>query len=257
MLLNAAIMEQPPALRAAFSPMRDSGREADPANSFEASRDRILITLRALNLMLMAFFVVLNSTATLDSTRSAEVARSMPANAAANTIAIENQSPVAPVVAATRGNSARIEASAALRAAVADVFAAILPAGAGITTTEDDGRVDVDVPQSFLSSFVDAGAGLPSAVLDGLAHVMSNPPAGYHTELLINGQGSGDANPLARLAQDLVSRGVISTALSVGMIAKTAGTQSGGLRFTFLLLEPGEDDTARLATPPGLAGRGR
>ena len=43
--------------------------------SLEANRDRILLTLVALDLMLMAFFVVMNSTATFDGKRSAEVAR--------------------------------------------------------------------------------------------------------------------------------------------------------------------------------------
>jgi hypothetical protein len=140
------------------------------------------------------------------------------------------------------GTAVRIAAAAELRAAVAEVFESFLPAGAAAAADAEDGRVDVDMPADA------AGADeLPPAVIAGLAHVMENAPAGYRTELVIQTREEPAANlaRLARLAQDLVGRGVPAAALSVGT---TTGRSSPGLHFTFLLLEPGEESrAARLA----------
>ena len=216
-------------------------RVQNPEHSFEASRDRILITLLALDLMLMAFFVVMNSVATVDAQRTAK--------AAAGMTAVEGAAPAAtPVSAATLapgpGTTARVAASAELRAAVADVFANFLPAGSEPVAAADDGRIDVDMPPV-------SGDDLPEAVRAGLAQVMENPPPGYRTELVI--RASRDTAParLAHMAQGLVDRGVTANALSVGTLTQgssAAGSSAAGssaaVRFTFLLLEPGEESRA-------------
>ena len=210
----------------------------NPEHSFEASRDRILITLLALDLMLMAFFVVMNSAATFDAKRGAEAASSM--QAAPSSVA-----PAAPADADARGalglgTNPRFAASAELRAAVADVFANFLPAGTGPVASADDGRIDVDMPGDLA-----AGDELPEALRAGVAHVMENPPPGYRTELVIRAPEEQDLAGLAHLAQDLVSHGVAAGALSVGMLTKdSTDSARHALRFTFLLLEPGEGSRA-------------
>lgn len=193
----------------------------NPAHGFEANRDRILITLLALDLMLMAFFVVMNSAASFDAKRGAQVASSLaPAEIKTETL--------------VTGTAARVAASAQLRAAVTDVFDAFLPQGASASADADDGRVEVDMP----GAFADTGT-LPPDVIAGLARVMDNPPPGYRTELLIRAQE--DPAKLARMAYALAAGGVARDALSVGMLS--AG-QQGPLHFTFLLLEPGEETRA-------------
>ena len=218
--LSAATTTAPGLVPKALSPFPCAPE--NPENSFEANRERILITLLALDLMLMAFFVVMNSTATFDATRGAEVASSL---------AGPKEEPKAETLVS--GTAPRVAASAQLRAAVTDVFDAFLPAGADISPDADDGRVDVDMPGAL-----DANA-LPKAVISGLARVVDNPPSGYRTELLIRAQE--DPAKLARMAQDLTTGGVPAGALSIGMPTKG---QQDRLRFTFLLLAPGEETRA-------------
>ena len=223
--------ERSPALALAPFP-----RAFDSGQSFEANRDRILITLLALDLMLMAFFVVLNSAATFDSTRGAEVARSMPTAPTPSNATPEENAPL-PADAAGVGTTVRVAAAAELRAAVVDVFENFLPAGTGASADPDNGRVDVDLPAEYVRADE-----LPPAVVAGLARVMENPPAGYRTELVVRAREEpGGFTRLAGLARDLVGHGVAANALSVGM---QAGASSPGLRFTFLLLEPGEESRA-------------
>ncbi|MBX7201386.1 MAG: hypothetical protein K1X51_18625 [Rhodospirillaceae bacterium] len=201
----------------------------NPEHSFEANRERVLITLLALDLMLMAFFVVMNTAASFDAKRTAAVASSLaPAQIPAGIPAeIKTAAPVS-------GTAARAAASAQLRAAVTDVFDAFLPPGVSVSADADDGRVDLDVPGALVET--DA---LPPAVVAGLARVMDNPPPGYRTELLIRAQE--DPAKLARMAQDLSAGGIARDALSVGMLSTG---QPAPVRFTFLLLQPGEETRA-------------
>ncbi|MHB1205221.1 MAG: hypothetical protein ACYCZX_06615 [Rhodospirillaceae bacterium] len=216
-------------------------RASDSGQGFEANRDRILLTLLALDLMLMAFFVVMNSTATFDDKRGAEIASSMPAAPPSVNSTPEEKTPAptdaAGVATPGMGINVRVAAAAELRAAVVDVFDSFLPAGTGAAADSDNGRVDVDLPAQYVRADE-----LPPAVVAGLAHVMENPPAGYRTELVVRAQEEpGGFTHLAHLARDLVGRGVAANALSVGMLT---GTSSPGLHFTFLLLEPGEESRA-------------
>lgn len=202
----------------------------DPEHSFEANRERILITLLALDLMLMAFFVVMNSAATFDAKRGAAAANSL-----APASKINAEAALAPKTETLiTGTAARVAASAQLRAAVTDVFDAFLPQGASAVADADDGRVDVDMPAAFNGT--DA---LPHDVIAGLARVMDNPPSGYRTELVIRAQE--DPAKLARMAHELAAGGIARDALSVGMVSTG---QQGPLRFTFLLLEPGMETRA-------------
>ena len=77
---------------------------------FAASRDRILLTLLALNLMLMAFFVVLNSAAKIDHRKASVATQSLQAASA----------PVVPQERARTDAVPRSEAVDDLRMRVAD-----------------------------------------------------------------------------------------------------------------------------------------
>ena len=201
------------------------------AYDYAASRDRVLFTLLALDLMLMAFFVVLNASATFDAKRSSVVARSFQSKAA----------PAQENAPAPGGEATRANAAAALRAAVADVFAPYL-SGDGAVSVSDD-RVDVDVPATLAAS-VDE---LP-ALLGGLARIVTD--ATDRVELVVRLQASPDdaeaRETLAAIADGIVVRGVSPSALSVGTIAGSSGA-AARLRFTFFLLNPGDTALAHLA----------
>jgi hypothetical protein len=212
--------------------------EAAPAGEVSrhaASRDRVLFTLLALDLMLMAFFVVLNASATFDRTRGAAVARTFQPRAV--------PSDAAPVAA--DDDPVRAGDVAMLRAAVAEVFAPFIAAG-GVMTNADD-RVEVDVA----ATVVDGGDQLP-ALLDGLAHIMADPTGSLHTQLIVRMQApTGDPLMHARvagLANAIVARGVQPTALAIGTIAGAAG-EPARLRFTFFVLAANASAVARVAAP--------
>lgn len=86
----------------------------------ESAGDRILLTLLALGLMLLAFFVVLTTAGTLDQRRIREVAKSVQINFQR----AENNTGTSLVPG--EGASAARAGVAALRAAVANIFAGVI-----------------------------------------------------------------------------------------------------------------------------------
>lgn len=208
--------------------------------SFEAARDRVLLTLLALNLMLLAFFVVLNSSASFDKARLKAVSESL----LSSTVRNER--------AAAAENSQRV-VFATLRTAVADAFAAFLPANQIPVEHPNTDRVEVDVPaDAFFES--DMSPEL-RGVLDRVAAIVAVPPTGYTAELYIRGSsGDGAENNLAALAQGLVRRGVAPTQLSIGFL--NPGEASAPiLRFTFLLLDADDTGIARVLSAAKGAAR--
>jgi hypothetical protein len=196
----------------AFPQLND--RAVDQAR-FAASRDRILLTLLALNLMLVAFFVVLNSAAKIDHRKASVATQSLQASIA--------PAP-APATSATDARVSRSDAVDDVRNRVAAVFAPFIADASAVHASED--RIDVDVPPATLSQ----------DVLSGIARVVAAPPAGYRVELLVQGARTDD-DTLAALAAALVGEGSDPSALAIG----TRSADVAGLRFTFLLLDPGAD----------------
>ena len=124
---------------------------------FAASRDRILLTLLALNLMLMAFFVVLTSVAKIDHRKVSAATQSM-------------QTSVAPVTDARPRTDAipRSEAVDDLRTRIADVFAP--PVGYRVELLVQGARVDDDTLAALASALVKQGvapAGLAIGARNG------------------------------------------------------------------------------------------
>lgn len=211
---------------------------ADGAALPEEGSDKILITLLALNLILLAFFVVLNASSSFDAERVRAVAAS-----ARTSLFFDFDEREKAEALSYRG------ALSSFRDSISDQFAAILSPdqGAaivpGIRMASD--RVEVDVPATiFFQS--DGTLYVPLPTLDGLATVMGTPPAGYRAELAIRSSVSSTQHEtmfarLAVLADALVARGVSATVMSAGLVSEvSAGTETVArvptLRFSFFLL---------------------
>ena len=206
--------------------------------------DRFLITLLALNLILLAFFVVLNAASSFDTERVRAVAASARA-----TIFSSFEERERAEALSYRG------ALSGFRDSVADQFASVLPAiqaGSDAPTVRaGSDRVEVDVPATiFFKS--DGTLYDPLPTLDGLAAVVGTPPEGYRAELAIRGTANtlmaeDMVGRIAVLADTLVSRGIPATALSAGLLSNTntsqsASTNSPTLRFSFFLQSTEDDD---------------
>ncbi|MBY0511887.1 MAG: hypothetical protein K2P94_17260 [Rhodospirillaceae bacterium] len=213
-----------------------------------------MLTLLALGLMLLAFFVVLTSTASFDQRRMREVVMSV-------------QSTFVPAREEIKDKPAVIDdgvlraAVGALRAAVSEIFVGILPVdnSAPSKTAMTPDRVEIDVPMEIF--FADHEAVLyPLPILEKLVALVNAPPAGYRMELVVRSAGETTAAALeqariAALADGLVRRGLPLAALSVGVLQDAAGanTRERALRFTFLLLET-DDDLAAVRMMSGGKG---
>jgi hypothetical protein len=220
----------------------------------ESAGDRILLTLLALGLMLLAFFVVLTTAGKLDERRIRDVAKSVQMSferASENTGTSRVPS---------EGAASQRAGVAALRAAVANIFADVINSDQTIatdtTSRPNADRVEVDVP---LALFFDGqGALNPLPLLDRIVAVMGVAPPGYRMELfaratVARGEMAHVQTQLAQLADGLVQRGLGPTMLSVG--AQQAGEIGPGyigtLRFSFLMLESGDESaTARMMGVP-------
>src|SRR6185312_15711106 len=139
-----------------------SGSAAQDQARFAASRDRILLTLLALNLMLVAFFVVLNSAAKINHRRADAASQSL------QTTVTEQHAESHP----RDEQIPRGEAVEYLRARIAEVFATYLADANDVRA--DAERVDVTLPNI---------GSMPEPVLNGVAHLVTAPPAGYRVEL--------------------------------------------------------------------------
>ncbi len=228
-----------PAAGSAYGP----GAAAGAALSDERSPDGILITLLALNLILLAFFVVLNATSSFDADRVRAVAASARTSLFSDVDVREE----------AEAESYR-SALSNFRDSIADQFAPVLfPASDSVVRADiriGGDRVEVDVPATvFFRS--DGTLYSPLPTLDGLAAVVGTPPAGYRAELAIRATApAANQTPMVRrvatLADDLVARGIAATALSAGLlpgadIAPGAEARVPVLRFSFLLLSTDDD----------------
>lgn len=206
----------------------------------EANRDRVMITLLALNFLLMAFFAVM--TAIAGETRTTIVApvsagTSTPANTAsaeANARMLEDE---------------RRRAVDLLRASVAQVFAPVIAAEdtwrvRRVELIGND-RVDIEVPFALFASPQYLAEG--DAILAGIAGVLDPGLRGYRAELAL--RASHSQTDVALLAQRLIAHGLAPAALSVGILKPVGGQTDGEamLRFSFLLLDDNSDIIVRLA----------
>jgi len=190
----------------------------------EPPSDRIFVTLLSLNFMLLAFFVVLGTTASIDRTRAHAIAENV---RVAFSGAADSE----------KTRTARLSARQALQAGVSEALAAILPSIHRYYLDNSD-RVDVDVPVELFAG-TDAD-GPQDSVYDNVAHLLEAAPPGYRYALLINGAPQAAAGDTAfRFARALAERGVAPQDLLVG----AGGAEDGHLHLSFLVFE-GEGDEA-------------
>lgn len=237
----------PQGVTSPFARFEPPGRTTSAPDS---AADRILLTLLALSLMLLAFFVVLTSSASFDQRRMREVVHSVQKTFVPPQKSGEETQDVP-------ADAALATAVGALRVAVSDIFSGLLPRDPVLASSgkkrPDPDRVEIDVPMAVF--FADKEAVLfPLPVLDKIVAVLSAPPAGYRMELVVRAAGK-TADPaleqarVAALADGLVHRGLAATALSVGTLQNTPETGARSLRFTFLLLNADDDlAAARILT---------
>lgn len=216
----------------------------------DAGADRIMLTLLALGLMLLAFFVVLTSTATFDQRRMRDVVMSV-------------QTVFVPARAEGKDERTVIDdgvlraAVGALRVAVSEIFVGILPVDNSVPskTAMTPDRVEIDVPMAIFFA-ADEAVLYPLPILGKLVALINAPPAGYRMELVVRAAGETtdaalEQARIAALADGLVRRGLPMPALSVGVL-QGANTGERSLRFTFLLLETDDD----LAAVRLMSGKG-
>jgi hypothetical protein len=216
--------------------------------------DRIMLTLLALGLMLLAFFVVLTSSASFDERRMRDVVLSVQT---AFVPARDEGEDEATVI----DDGALRAAVGALRIAVSEIFVGILPidTSAPSKTAMTPDRVEIDVPMTAF--FAENEAVLfPLPILEKLVALITAPPAGYRMELVVRAAGETtdavlERARIAALADGLVRRGLPRAALSVGVLQEAAGAKPGAraLRFTFLLLDA-DDDLAAVRMMSGGKG---
>jgi hypothetical protein len=208
-----------------------------------------MLTLLALGLMLLAFFAVLNSTASFDQRRTRDVVDSL------QTTFMRAQAVVVDDAATVSVDATHRAAVDALRASVADMFAGILAGDQSVLTGPlenlNTDRVEVDVPAS---AFFDGAGNLrdPLPILDSIVAVAGTAPTGYRMEMAVRA-ADGVTDRLAIFADNLVHRGFSPTALSVGALSgNQTATGVAKLRFTFMLLDTGDDlGAVRMLAAPG------
>ena len=180
--------------------------------------DRVFVTLLSLNFMLLAFFVVLGTTASVDAPRAASVTKSLELVFAA------------PKTEA--GSKVSLTARQAFQAGVNDAVASLLPPTGHINIANSD-RVDLTISGDTLRA---AGSDAHEAI----AKLLRSAPAGLRYEMIIDGGAGDDA---IRMAEDLIANGVPATSLMVG----PDSADGADLRFSFLLLDNDADTVATLA----------
>jgi len=236
----------PTARETLYEAFSDSPEMHSDAARAEANRDRVMITLLALNFLLMAFFAVMTSIAS--ETRATVVA---PAEASAAQAA--NATAAADSISQARMlEEERRRAVDLLRASVAQVFAPVIAVEdtwrTRTTWSIGNDRVDIEVPFALFADPQHVAEG--DAILAGIAGVIDNGVRGYRAELAL--RASHPETNVALLAERLMAHGLAPTALSVGILKPVGGQTSGEaiLRFSFLLLDDSDDVVTRLAGAP-------
>jgi len=206
------------------------------ARLFGAHSPTLLLSL-SLNLLLLAFFVVLNTGVDFDRGR---------VRAALDSVR-ETFGRLEPAARDGAG-AARAAAEDALRVAVSAAFAPVLD-GVDVVVRTEAGRVVVRAP--FAAVFEPATGALRPALplLDRVAAVLAAPPDGLRTEMLVALTSSDAGAALAQagaLADDVMRRGVDPALFAVGAVAGPAPA----VVFTFAVFAADEPALAPLIGGP-------
>ena len=210
-----------------FTPMSTRQRPA-----LLGGQDPMLILSLSLNLMLLAFFVMLNASADIDTARARSVLDGVQQTFA--TPQVDDSQPAAQTTKAV--------AQDALRSSLSTAFVPVLE-GRDVVVRSQADRLLVSAPYAaFFEPDTDAlRASLP--VLDRLAAILAAPPDGLRYEILITVNAPARDYSLATrqagsLAEDILRRGVAPALLTVG--AAPAPDRSVDLVFMVL----GDEDSS-------------
>jgi hypothetical protein len=238
-----------PALAAADAPVPEvhTAHAQRSASKLPARRARlapalgghgqVIVISLSLNLILLAFFIVLNDTVRYDGARVA---------AALDSLRREFATSSTPDVELL---AAKAQAYDALRKSVSAVFATVLSGREVVLHTTSE-RVDVKVPAAALID-PETGALRPALpVLDRVAAVVAAPPAGSRYAVMVAAAGQPDRTAAyaaaGALAAALVIRGIDPALVSTGIAPRSAQARPGFV-FSFLVLDEVEDATASFA----------
>jgi hypothetical protein len=206
---------------------RLSSRMPPPVTPSDGSGDRVFVTLLSLNFMLLAFFVVMGTTASFDPPHARAVAQNIRVVFAGDQDDEE-------------ATKAHLSARQALQAGVSEALSAVLPALRRFSIDNSD-RVDVDVP---LSLFAEASAaGDRESTYDGIASLLQRAPPGYRYALLIHGGSARPGGNAAAFdfAAALVARGVAPRDLLVASSdaedAHHEDARNGRMSLSFMVFE--------------------
>jgi hypothetical protein len=181
-----------------------------PAPAPADAGDRVFVTLLSLNFMLLAFFVVLGTAASVDAPRAATIARAVRLQFAAP---------------ADEGGVRKVTASQAFHAGVSEALAPAMPPSGRVSIDNAD-RADVTVP-------ADAFAAAAPDLLESVARLLRAAPSGLRYELVIDGNGA------EAFVEGLIARGVPASLLLLG-----AAADSDDLRLSFVMLDADDDAIA-------------
>jgi len=204
-----------------------SARHLLPPGATDASGDRIFVTLLSLNFMLLAFFVVLGTTATIDQSHARSVAHNVRVVFAGDH-------------ADTEITKAKLDVRQALQVGVSEALSSLLPALRRFSIDNSD-RVDVEVPLALFSA--ESAAAERESTYDNVAGLLQNAPPGYRYALLIRG-GSAESFDFVSA---LVARGVpprdllVAPAATEGLRQPDARQASAHLSMSFMVFEGDSD----------------
>jgi hypothetical protein len=196
-----------------------------------------LMVSLSLNLMLLGFFVVLTSASTFDRQRAAIAAADIRSNFGGAT---RDES-----TGVARGR--RAEVAQSLRQKISSVFSSVLP-GTDVDSDIDNDRIDIVVPAAVLFDETTQLLRPVLPLLDRLAAVLADVPAGYRFESTISSavhdrEPALDAATRAEaIATGFMSRGVDARLISVGAANNRSPIPTVG--FSFMVLDLDEDSNS-------------
>jgi len=185
----------------------------------ESGGDSIFVILLSLNFMLLAFFILIGTTATVDKSRALTIAQNVRVTFSGTDEPEEMR-------------VARLSAQQVLQTGVSDALADLLPVVPRPRLDNSD-RVDVVISRDALPAL---GNG---TVQENIAQLLQAPASGYRYVLLMTGaEGSASDGAAFTFAGSLVDRGVAPQNLLIGSTAR----EDNGLHLSFMIFEGESDD---------------
>ncbi|MDX2223541.1 MAG: hypothetical protein SFV21_12375 [Rhodospirillaceae bacterium] len=208
-----------------------------------ADHGQVVLISLSLNLILLAFFIVLNGAARLDGPRVSAALDSVRQSFAV--IPQDNETAIAAVRAAAHDR---------LRNAVSAAFATVV-SGREVVLHATADRIDVAVPVAAIVEDQTGRVRDNLALLDRIATIVADPPTGTRYAVMATAPGGDNNTDPATIAGDLAAalivRGV-APALVLAGLAPPDRPAADGVTFSFLVLDDADDATRLAALRPSV-----